>query len=74
MMNLKVTAVGNSLGVVLSKEAQTLLRVKKGDRLFLTEATDGARLTAYDPEFQTQMDIAEKGMARYRNTLKALAK
>jgi hypothetical protein len=28
----------------------------------------------YDPEFEKQMRLAEEGMARYRNTLRALAK
>jgi hypothetical protein len=36
---------------------------------------DGAyELTAYDPEFERQMSIAEKGIARYRITLRELAK
>ncbi len=42
---------------------------------FLVEAPDGTyRLTPYDPEFERQMEIAEKGMAQYRNALRTLAK
>lgn len=75
MINLKIRKVGNSLGVVLPLEVVSRLHVEDGDRLFLTEAPEGGyRLTPYDPEFETQMKLAEEGMAIYRNTLHALAK
>jgi putative addiction module antidote len=75
MLKLKVRKIGNSLGIVLPKEAVTRLRAGDGDRLFLVEAPDGTyRLTPYDPEFERQMEIAEEGMARYRNALRTLAK
>ena len=75
MLDLKVRKIGNSCGVVLPKDVLDRLRVKEGDRLFLTETADGAyRITPYDPEFERQMELAEDGMARYRNTLRALAR
>ncbi len=75
MLTLKVRKVGNSLGVVLPREAVSQLRVEEGTTLYLTEAPDGSyRLTPYDPEFERQMEAAEEGMARYRNTLRALAR
>jgi putative addiction module antidote len=75
MVELKVRRIGNSLGVVLPKEAAALLRVGEGDRLHLTEGPDGAlRLTAYDPAFEEQMKHAGEGMRRYRNALRTLAK
>lgn len=75
MLDLKVRKIGNSYGVVLPKVVLGRLRVKEGDRLFLTETADGAyRITSYDPEFERQMKLAEEGMARYRNTLRALAR
>lgn len=75
MLELKVRKIGNSLGMVLPKEAVARLRTAEGDRLFLVEAPDGTyRLTPYDPEFERQMEIAEKGMAQYRNALRTLAK
>lgn len=74
-MQLKVRPVGNSLGVVLPKEALARLKVKDGDVLHLTEASDGSvRLTPYDPEFERQMELAREGMATYRNTLRELAR
>jgi len=72
---LKVRQVGNSLGVVLPKETLVRLNLREGDALYLTEAPDGSmRITPYDPEFETQMRIAREGMAKFRNTLRELAK
>jgi putative addiction module antidote len=73
-LELKVRRVGNSLGVVFPKEALSRLNVEDGDQLYITESPDGFRLTAANPEFARQMKIAEKGMKRFRNTLRALAK
>jgi putative addiction module antidote len=74
-MQLKVRRVGNSLGVVLSKEALLRLKVRNGDSLFLTEAPDGSmRITPYDPAFEKQMKLAREGMSKYRNTLRELSK
>ncbi len=73
-MALTVTAVGNSLGVLLPKEAVNRLEVQKGDKIFLTKSPDGYRLTAYDPEFEEEMAIARKGMRKYRDALRELAR
>jgi putative addiction module antidote len=73
-LELKIRRVGNSLGVVLPKEALNRLNVSDGDQLYITEAPDGFRITAADPEFARQMAIAEKGMKRYRNALRELAR
>ena len=75
MVQLKVRKFGNSLGVVLPKEVIDRLQTSDGERLFLIEAAEGDyRLTPYDPAFQKKMEKAEAIMARYRNTLHALAK
>jgi putative addiction module antidote len=75
MLELKIRKIGNSLGVVLPKEAVTRLRADEGDRLFLIEAPDGAyQLTPYDPAFAKKMKKAGEIMGRYRNTLHALSK
>jgi len=73
-LELKVRKLGNSLGLVLPKEAAAVLKVGEGDQLYITEAPGGFRLTAADPEFAKQMEVAEKGMRRYRNALRELAK
>lgn len=71
---LKLTQIGNSVGVVLPKEALASLQVGKGDSIYLTESPEGYRITAYDPEFSQQMSIAEDIMKRRRNVLRELAK
>jgi putative addiction module antidote len=73
-MTLTVTAIGNSLGVLLPKEAANRLEVQKGDKLFLTKSADGYRITVYDPEFEEQMEVARKVMKKRRNALRQLAK
>lgn len=71
----KVRKIGNSLGIVLPKEAIAALKVKEGAKLYLTEAPEGKlEVTAGDEEFARQMAIAEDLMDRYRNALKELAK
>ena len=71
---LKITKIGNSAGVILPKELLARLRVGPGDVLHLTEAPDGVRLTAHDPEFAETMAMAEEIMREDRNILRALAK
>lgn len=72
-MKLKITAIGNSAGLILPKELLARLRVDKGDELYALETPDGIRLTIYDPEFAAQMDIAEEIMREDRNVLRKLA-
>jgi len=75
MLSFKVTTVGSSVGIILNKEALALLKVRKGDTLYLTEAPGGGfRLTPYDPEFQRQMELAESIMHEDREVLRALSK
>jgi putative addiction module antidote len=75
MIELKLRKVGNSLGVVLPKEAVARLNVGDGERLYLSEAPEGGyRLTPYDPAFALKMTKAEEIARRYRNTLRTLAK
>lgn len=75
MMELKVRKIGNSLGVVLPREAVSRLNAGAGARLFLIEAANGAyQLTPYDPAFKEKMEKAEGIVRRYRNTLRAFAK
>jgi len=71
---LKLTQIGNSVGVILPKEALLRLRVEKGDTVFLTESPDGFRITEYDPTFAEQMGLAENIMKQRRNVLRELAK
>ena len=71
---LKITKIGNSAGIVLPKDVLARLRVGPGDQLFLTEAPDGVRLTATDPDFAATMEAAEQIMREDRDILRELAK
>jgi putative addiction module antidote len=74
MTKLKVTAIGNSMGVVLPKEALNKMKLSKGDSLYLVENPDGYTLTPYEDDFEEQMASARKIMKQYRNALRELAK
>ena len=62
MAKLKIRKIGTSSGI------------NEGDELFPVESPSGYEVTPYDPEFETQLAIARKGMKAYRNTLRKLAK
>ena len=70
---LKVTTVGNSVGVILPKELLERLRVGKGDSLYVIETKQGIELTPYNPEFASQMEAAERVMREDRDALRKLA-
>lgn len=75
VLELKLRKIGNSLGVVLPREALSRLNVAEGDSLSLTEAADGSlRLSATRPEVVRQMEAAQDVIRRYRHTLRELAK
>ncbi len=73
-MDAKIVQIGNSLGIILPKEALTRLKVGKGDVLHLTESPDGVRITPYDPQFEQQMVKARAVMKKRRSVLRELAK
>ena len=71
---LKITQIGNSVGVILPKEVLARLKVQKGDSLFVTDLPDGVALRPYDAEFAEQMELAREIMKEYRDVLRELAK
>lgn len=75
MIPLKYSQNGNSLCIMLTKEAASALKAVKGDVVYLTDGPEGAKvLTAYNPDFERQMALARKGMSEYRDALRELAK
>jgi putative addiction module antidote len=74
MSALKLSQIGNSVGVILPKEVLARLKLVKGDTLFLTEAANGITLTPYDPELDEQLKLGREFMHDYRNTFHQLAK
>jgi putative addiction module antidote len=71
---VKLTQIGNSVGLILPKEALAVLQVEKGDTLTFTSAPDGFRVTPYDAEVEKQLEAGRDFMREYRDTLRALAK
>ena len=78
VLELKLRKVGNSVGVVLPKEALARLNVEAGDTVTLTDAPEGGLrvtpATAGREQFAKQMKAAESIIRRYRNALRELAK
>ena len=74
MTALKLTQIGNSVGVILPKEVLARLKVGKGDRVFLSEAGDGVMLTPYDPALEEQIRLGREFMHEFRDTFHQLAK
>ncbi len=75
LLELKLRKVGNSVGVVLPKEALSYLKVGEGDVLCATESAEGSlRLSPAKSDFSRQMQVAQDVVARYRNALRELAK
>lgn len=74
MIEVKVTAIGNSMGIVLPKEALHKLKAEKGDVLYLVDGPEGLTLTPYREDFAEQLESAERVMKKYKNALHQLAK
>ena len=74
MSALKLTQIGNSVGVIFPKELLARLKLEKGDSLFVSEAANGFMLSTYDPEFEQQLTEARRIMKNRRAVLHELAK
>jgi putative addiction module antidote len=70
---VKVTTIGNSVGIVLPKEVLNRLHVEKGDVLYITDAPDGVRLSPYNDAFARKLEALEQVMRENRDVLKKLA-
>ena len=74
MTALKLTQIGNSVGVILPKEVLARLKLEKGDTVFVTDAVDGVTLTPYDPTLDEQIKAGREFMHEFRDTFHQLAK
>jgi putative addiction module antidote len=74
MTALKLTQIGNSVGVILPKEVLSRLKLEKGDTVFVTDAVNGVMLTPYDPGLAEQLEAGRELMREYRDTFHQLAK
>ena len=74
VLKLKLRKVGNSVGLVLPKEALAHLKADEGDTLIFSESPDGGyRVTPNNDPFAQQMAMAEGIAQRSRNALRELA-
>ena len=74
MHALKLTQIGNSVGVILPREMLAKLGMAKGDTIYAIDQPDGVRLTIADPDFASQMEVARQVMKDRRAVLRELAK
>ncbi len=75
VLELKIRKIGNSVGVLLPKEALSRLNVAEGDTVVLTDAADsGILMRSNQIEFAAKMALVDALCKRYRNTLHELAK
>ena len=71
---VRVRKVGNSLGILLTKDVIEVLGVAEGDQLFAVRTPDGVRLTPFDPDFATAIESSRDYMKRHRDAMHELAK
>ena len=75
VLRLKLRKIGNSVGVILPKEALTHLKAAEGDTVAVTEGPDGSLLLSpSEAEVSCQLEAVQDVMNRYRHTLRELAK
>lgn len=70
---VKITTIGNSVGIVLPREVLSKLKVAKGDNLYILDTPDGVELTPYDQNFAEEMEVARRIMRENRDVLRRLA-
>ena len=73
MFEIKMTKIGNSTGVIFTKEMLSKLRVSKGDKLFAFETPNGIEITPYNLTFIRQMKLAQELIKENKDVLKKLA-
>lgn len=75
VLQLKLRKVGNSVGIILPKEALAHLKAIEGDSVSVTDGADGSlRVSPTKADVNRQMEVAQDVMKRYRHTLRELAK
>jgi putative addiction module antidote len=75
VLELKLRKIGNSVGVVLPKEALAHLKSSEGDTVCVTESADGSlRISPTKAAVAKQLEAAQDIIRRYRTTLRELAK
>lgn len=75
MTALKLTRIGDAVGVILPEDVLARLKLAQGDTVFMTEAANGGvLLTAQDPSVDEQVALGREFMQEFHETFKELAK
>jgi putative addiction module antidote len=70
---VKITQIGNSVGIILPREVLNRLHVEKGDTLYVTDSPEGVQLSPYNAALAQKLEALEQVMRENRDVLKKLA-
>ena len=59
---LKLTQIGNSVGVILPQEVLAALKLEKGDAIHLSESLDGFLISPYNPALADELELGREFM------------
>jgi putative addiction module antidote len=71
---LKLTQIGDDIGLILPREVLGRLKLEKGESVFLTETPDGYVITPYNPALDEQIQAGREIMREHHDTFRQLAK
>lgn len=75
VLEIKLRKMGNSVGLILPKEALAHSKVAEGDFVSVTDGPDGSlRWAPATSDVTRQMQAVQDVIQRYRHTLRELAK
>ncbi|MEK7661229.1 MAG: AbrB/MazE/SpoVT family DNA-binding domain-containing protein [Pseudomonadota bacterium] len=74
MAQVKITKIGNSMGVILPKSVIENLGLELGDSLTLSETRESISLSRNDAKFSRYVEYAREIMRDYDLTMRELAK
>ncbi|RJG07928.1 AbrB/MazE/SpoVT family DNA-binding domain-containing protein [Noviherbaspirillum cavernae] len=71
---LKLTRIGDSLGIIIPPETLARLGLESGETLFLDDTPDGLLLSPYDADTREQINVGRELLREHGATLRALSK
>lgn len=74
MTILKLSRIGDALGLILPNTLLSELKLKEDDRVQLTRRDDGFTVTILDPLVAEQADVLRTVRKKRRSALRVLAK
>jgi len=72
-MELTITKIGDASGIILPPDLLEKLQVENGDRIYVTNLSDGVKISSRDSDFEKVMMCAERVMEEDVNVLRRLA-